>query len=257
MKLLKLLRLVLSIYFLTGLGLYFLQRSVIYQPTAPVNHCYETLTLKLPEASIQSLVIHPNQADVIIYFGGNAEQVAYTAADFEQTFPNHTTYLLQYRGYGESTGQASESALYQDAINLYAAIMRTEPKTVTVIGRSLGSGVASYLASQRPIDQLVLVTPFDSIRSVAQSMLPVFPIQWLLHDHFDSISRADQIKAETLIITATQDRVIPAQHSTRLISALNAENTAVVNIEAGHNDLDLEPEYLNSIQSFISCYQIC
>lgn len=257
MKLLKLLRLALSVYLLTGLALFFLQRSVIYQPTAPVQHPYETLTLEQTEASIQSLITHPNQDDVIIYFGGNAEHVVYTAADFKQAFPNHSTYLMQYRGYGESSGQANETALYQDALRLYEAIMKNQPTTITVIGRSLGSGVATYLASQKPIDQLVLVTPFDSIAAVAQNLLPMFPIQWLLHDHYDSKSRAGMIESKTLVIAATQDQVIPWPHTAALIQALNPNKTAVVKIDAGHNNLDLKSAYLTSIQTFMGCNQSC
>ncbi len=192
------------------------------------------------------------QADhAILYFGGNAENVAYTAGDFFQEFPQHTTYLMKYRGYAGAAGSASETALYADALALFDQI-KDQHNQVKVIGRSLGSGIATYLASQRPVDHVVLVTPFDSIRNVAQSMMPVFPMQWLLKDHYDSEARADQLNAPTMVVMATKDQVIKAAHTQKLIQAIPQHQLHFTQIHAGHNDLDLSPKYFSEIRTFLT-----
>ena len=253
----KRLKSLLLIYLLLGILVFFMQRSIIYHPVPAIEHQFDNLVINNHNVQVQSLTTNKQSNDVILYFGGNAEQVVYTASDFEHHFPNHLTYLMQYRGYGGSEGKPTEANLLSDALKLFDEIKKTNPNSITVIGRSLGSGVASYLANQRTVDKLVLVTPFDSIRNIAGKMLPMFPVKLMIKDSFDSESRARGINADTLIIVATEDQVIQWSHTENLIQALNSDTTQVVKIKAGHNDLDLKPKYMSSIQSVITCHQTC
>lgn len=255
MNLISLLKSALIIYLTLGLLLFLLQRHMIYLPTTATAHHFSVLTIN-QNHPIQAVVTHEQASQAILYFGGNAENVAYTAGDFFQEFPQHSTYLLQYRGYAGTSGSASEAALFADALALYDAVKQKHPR-IKVIGRSLGSGVATYLASQRPVDQLVLVTPFDSIRQVAQAMLPIYPMGWLLKDHYDSVTHIQGVQAETLVIAATEDQVIPAARTQNLIQAIPAHRLHTAEIKAGHNDLDLDPAYFGSIKNFFNCQQQC
>ena len=88
---------------------------------------------------------------------------------------------------------------------------------ITVIGRSLGSGIATYLASQRPVSRLLLITPYDSIANVAAGRLPMFPVHWLLLDKYESWRYAPQITAPTRILAAEHDDVIPRLHTDALL----------------------------------------
>ncbi|WP_223787954.1 alpha/beta hydrolase [Marinicella meishanensis] len=255
MNLIGLLKSILIIYLLLGLLLYLFQRHMIYLPTAATAHNFTALEINQGHP-IQALVTHDRAQQAILYFGGNAENVAYTAGDFFQEFPQHSTYLMQYRGYAGTAGSPSEPALFADALALYDAVKQKHP-CIKVIGRSLGSGVATYLASQRPVDQLVLVTPFDSIRNVAQAMLPIYPMDWLLKDHYDSLTHIQQVQADTLVIAATQDRVIPPARTQNLIQSIPDHRLSTIEIPAGHNDLDLNPAYFQSIKNFFNCQQRC
>src|SRR3989338_7417387 len=109
--------------------------------------------------------------NALIYFGGNAEDVSLNLPGFSEAFPEHAIYLLHYRGYGGSTGQASEEAIRRDALAMFDRVQVEHPHTV-VVGRSLGSGVAVYLASQRPAARLVLITPYDSLQEIAAGQFP-------------------------------------------------------------------------------------
>lgn len=233
------------------LSLYLLQRHMIYQPTPLLAHDFQTVEVKHQGQTTEALLTHAAQQHAIIYLGGNAENVIYAAADFNQSLPTHSTYLMKYRGYAGASGQATEDNLYADVLALYDAI-RVKHTSISVIGRSLGSGVATYLATEREVQQLILITPFDSITAVAQKLLPMFPVSWLLQDRFDSHSRAGLIQNQTLVIVAEQDQVIHQQHSDALIEALSNSPLQVKRIQAGHNDLDFDGSYFTTIQQFLS-----
>lgn len=251
MNYLSLFKSLLIIYLMLGVMLYLFQRSMIYYPSAATAHNFKTLTWPNSDIMVEALVTHDQGQHAILYFGGNAENVAYTAGDFFQEFPRHTTYLMKYRGYSGAEGTATETDLYSDALTLFDQI-KGQHNQVKVIGRSLGSGIATYLASQRPVDQLVLVTPFDSLRNVAQNMLPVYPMAWLLKDSYDSITHIKELKTSTLVLAALHDQVIPSARTQSLIKAIPPQLLRTAQINAGHNDLDLSPEYFAAIKTFLN-----
>jgi len=201
---------------------------------------------------IKTFIINPKKEDAIIYFGGNAENVAYTTMPFSNTFKEHTLYFVNYRGYGGSSGEPTEQGIYRDALSLYDQI-KPHHKKINIIGRSLGSGVATYLASKRQINRLVLVTPFDSILSVAQEKFPIYPMKILLKDPYNSISRVPKITAEkTLIIRGGKDKVIPPIHTQKLSDAFKPLTLDKLYFQdKGHNDIDAEDRYYPEIKHFI------
>ena len=127
-------------------------------------------------------------APLLIYFGGNAEEASWVLSELAH-IPGWSALVVNYRGYGQSEGAPSERALFADALALYdQAIKRLdiEPHRVVAMGRSLGTGVATYLASQRPIAAVILVSPYDSLVSIAQRAYPFLPVRLLLKHRFDS-----------------------------------------------------------------------
>lgn len=251
MNIIRLTQSLAIIYLLLLLALYLLQRHMLYQPTPLVAHDFQTVEVKHQGQTTEALLTQPSQKQAVIYFAGNAEQVVYTATDFYHHLPEHSTYLMKYRGYSGAEGQATEQNLYADALALYDAI-QAQHQEITVVGRSLGSGVATYLASKRAVHRLVLITPFDSITAVAQNLLPVFPVNWLLQDHYDSKSRAASIQADTMVIIAEHDQVIPRNNTNALLASFVPSQLQVLSIDAGHNDLDFDHRYFDTIQQFLT-----
>jgi len=239
-------------YGLLGALLFVFQRDFIYMPVDGRPHAYPVEPFLSGGETIQVVVLNPGKADAVIYFGGNAEWVVGNAPGFLHSFPEHSVYLVNYRGYGGSTGEPSERALYADAQHIHDAL-HDRHRSIALIGRSLGSGVATYLASVRSVSKLVLVTPFDSILRIAQDQYPIYPVSILLRDTYDSYSRVDSISAPTLVVLAEHDRVIPAKYAQRLIGAFPPDQVQAETIAgAGHNGLSARSGYYDLLARFIS-----
>lgn len=201
-------------------------------------------------------LVNIGKPNAIIYFGGNAERIEAMRDEFARWFPDSSVYLVPYRGYGASEGTPSEPVLLDDALAVYDQVRARQPGApITLIGRSLGSGVASYVASQRPVAKLVLVTPFDSMANVVQAHYRWLPARWLAQDRYESARHLANYAGPVLVIRAGRDRVIPPANTDRLIAAL-AKPPQVVNLpEADHNSIDADPGYGAAMAAFVAARQ--
>jgi len=236
------------------LYIYVSQRNAIYYPTAEA-HMPEVADIRL-ESDGETLKIwrlaHADGPSAIIYFGGNAEDVSGNIPEFRNIFPQHNVYLVNYRGYGGSTGAPTELGLYRDALAVFDQI-GSRYTDISIIGRSLGSGVATYLATQREIDRLILVTPYDSIENIAKRAMPILPVSLLLKDKFDSAGRVADIEAPVLVVTAENDEVILRRHSDALAEAFPASQITVEEIaNTGHNTIGTSPRYAKVLAIFLA-----
>jgi len=150
MKIWHILSTLAMFYIVSALLLFFFQRNFLYFSSPEYQHPWQTQKFHHDNESINVIVLNQGREKSILYFGGNAEAVVYNAADYIKDFPDHTIYLVNYRGYGGSSGSPDEQALYSDALYIYDQI-KSKHHNVSVIGRSLGSGIATYIASKRSI----------------------------------------------------------------------------------------------------------
>jgi hypothetical protein len=120
----------------------------------------------------------------------------------------------------------------------------------------LGSGVATYVAANRDIEKLILITPFDSIQAVAQEKFPIYPMQLMLFDKYDSIARARDIKAQTLFLIAEDGTLVPNENSLKLYDAF-APKKVQKEIFKGynHNNIQLAPLYYKKMQQFLDAHR--
>ena len=219
------------------------QRSFIYLPQPRSNRNAPSFTLPTGGAVLEITTQSSKLPDAVLYFGGNAEDVSWSLDDLERAYPDHDLYLMHYRGYGGSTGRPTEAALFADALALFDHV-REDHSSVAVVGRSLGSGVAAYVASRRPASRLVLVTPFDSVLEVAARSFWFVPVRWLLRDRFDSTKYAPAITAPTTIIVAEHDVEIPRLHAEALFRHFRPGVASLhVITGAGHNTISRSPDY--------------
>jgi len=250
MRIFVVLFLVAALVYLGICGAFFVfQRSMIYFPQPISDRTGTIITLENGGERIH-VTTHPDPGpDALLYFGGNAEDTSLSMPDLTETFPSTAIYLMHYRGYGDSSGTPSEKGLFSDALALFDRVHAEHPNIV-VVGRSLGSGVAVYLASQRPVARLVLVTPFDSLQQVAAFHYPYLPVRWLLRDKYESWRYAPNVTAQTLIIAAGEDEIIPSV-STELLRT--RFKPGLVSYEVipgvGHNTISESPQYLPLLKS--------
>lgn len=196
---------------------------------------------------------HATTSLVILYFGGNAEDVLYTASTARQ-FDAQRMLVVNYRGYGRSAGRPSQRALYEDALAVYDHLVvkgDAPAANIVVMGRSLGSGVASMLASERPVRAAILVTPFDSLASVAAHHYSFMPVRWLLKHPFPSAQWARGAQAPALMLAAADDQIIPPTFAERLRDAWAAPSELHTLAGVGHNDIEQHDDYQRLINEFL------
>ncbi|WP_460126235.1 alpha/beta hydrolase [Pseudomonas sp. S2_C03] len=235
-----------GLYLALCVALLVFQRALIYFPQ-PATIEAPRLTLEVDDAQVQVTVRPHDGPKALIYFGGNAEDVSRNLEEFSQAFPDHALYLMHYRGFGGSTGKPSEEAIARDALTLFDKVYGSHTQ-VAVVGRSLGSGVAVRLASQRPAARLILITPYNSLEELAVRQYPIFPVKWLLKDRFDSWKYAAHISIPTLLLAAEQDDIIP-RSSTEALYRHFAQGVAQLKVipGVGHNSISASPAYLKLI----------
>ena len=250
--LLSLIRILLLVYVGYGIFLYLVQRNYMYFPVAKKHSqsiAFEYISSENEQLKVWT--VNPGHDKAVVYFGGNAENVLYNANDLLRALPEHSIYLVNYRGYAGSTGSPSQDGLYIDALNIFDAL-QTRHQNIAVIGRSLGSSITVYLASRRPVEKMVLVTPFDSAVAIAQKAFPIYPVKLLLKDKYENIKYVPDTSAPALVLIAENDWVIPSRHSLKLAEAFPKEQVNTVFIaNSGHNDLSGRPEYWQQISRFL------
>jgi len=245
--------LLVAAYVAASLLLYAQQRSMIYLGGFTRTDVAQTdLAIERDGVTLRGWMVNPGQSRAVIYFGGNAESIQDNRSALASAPPGTTSYLLAYRGYGASEGEATEPLLLADAEALYDHVQVRHPRApISVIGRSLGSGVASHLAARRPVARVVLVTPFDSLVAVAKSHYPFMPVGLLMRERYESFRKLPLHQGPFLILRAEHDEIVPASSTYRLVEALPREATVVVLEGTGHNTLSSDPDYWNLISRFL------
>lgn len=239
-------------YLLMCFLLFLFQRQMIYLPTSEVNVPGVAHTvLDTGEVDIKVWTLNPGKEKALIYFGGNAENVAYNIDNFKTLFGDRTVYLVNYRGYGGSGGSPHEEGFYSDALFVYDHFKKHH-STLSAMGRSIGATVTTYLASKRDIDKLILVTPFDSAVNVGKKLYWFFPMGLIMKERLDSVERAAKITTDTLIIVAANDRIIPYENTKNLIQSFNKTGIEVATLSnVGHNTVHHHPDYKKIITLFM------
>ena len=229
-------------------GMYFAQTSLLFPTALVAGHG------GLP-ASGQRLEIETRSGDrlvgihntgsggagqgrlLLLGFGGNAWNADTMAIYLHGLVPDCDVVAFHYRGYQPSTGRPGAEALLGDAPIIFDHLKQTiAPSRVVAVGFSFGSGVAAYLARQRVVTGLILVTPFDSLEALARDLYWWAPVGLLLRHRMPVIDFIRGSPLPTALIVAGRDTIVPARRSAPLrdvIPNLVLDRT----IEAGHNDL--------------------
>ena len=223
------------------------QRSFIYMPT-PATPAHDTAAvLEVPNARLRLSTRDFDGPKALIYFGGNAEDVAFTVPELATVFPDRAIYALHYRGYGGSSGQPAEAAMRNDARTLFRMVHGLHPD-VMAVGRSLGSSLAIQLAAEGGISRLVLIAPFESILAIASRVAPFLPMRLLLRDPWHSWRYAPRVTCPTLILAASRDEIVPMSDTRKLFEAFQPGVAALRVIDGtDHNSVSCPEEFWEAL----------
>lgn len=230
------------------------QRGMIYFPQhTRVPAVEANFAIEADGVVLRGWMANAGQQDAVVYFGGNAEDVRAMHGELGRRLPRQSVYALAYRGYGASDGSPGEQALFADALALLDQVHATHPGgRITVIGRSLGSGVASHAAARREVHRLVLITPFDSLVAVGQAHYAWLPVHWLATERYESLRYLANYRGPVLVLRAGRDTVVPPANTDRLVASLPSPPRVFSVPSATHDSLMSEPAEFRELVDFVT-----
>ena len=254
---LQLLGYCLVFYLFCVFFMYFAQERFIFFPTVSAhrNHHYRHVAdyrLSRGEVELAGWLVNPERAAdrLILYYGGNAEDVFLNIEEYQAI--DAATLFVAYRGYGPSGGKPAEREFHADALAVFDDVAQgLRPRRVFLIGRSLGSAVASYVASQRPVSGVALITPFDSLAEVARTHYPWLPVSLLLKHRFPSCEHAQAITCPVLVIYGGRDQVVAPRHTEKLLACLPPHSETLFLPRADHGNIDMHEDYWRRLLLFL------
>lgn len=192
----------------------------------------------------------------LLFFHGNAGNISHrlhSLAQFNQL--GLSVLIIDYRGYGKSEGKPSEKGTALDAtaawqwLNTHSS---DEQGPVIVFGRSLGAAVAAELAQRKPVDGVILESPFQSVPSIGQQIYPFLPVRLLARLNYPVVEYVKGIHAPVLVIHSRDDRIIPFSQGKAVYQAAQQPKRMLV-LRGGHNTAFITSEYsyLEGINNFL------
>jgi alpha-beta hydrolase superfamily lysophospholipase len=250
-KLWRLFELALVIYILIGVALYFFQDRLLFHPekldmdhpysiSIPFREVNVPVTEEKNLAIVQFTVPDSLCKGVVLYFHGNRrniERYAQYATNFTKN--NYEVWMLDYPGFGKSTGKRTEEIMYKDAAILYQmARARFSKDSIILYGKSMGTGVAAQLGTVRDCKRIILETPYYSIPMLFKHYAFMYPAGRMAICRFPIYLYLNSMDAPLSIFHGTDDEIIPYQQSVNL-ARLAKPGTELITIEKGrHNDLN-------------------
>lgn len=248
-KLFRIIKWTLFSYALLGIAFFYLQDYFLFRPVAiPSNQPFsfeqpfKELLLPYNETikiSIVQFTTKDTAKGVVLYFHGNRTNITrYASANTLFTNQGYEVWMIDYPGYGKSTGAHQEKIFYEFALQLYKlARARYQPNQIILYGRSLGSGIAAQLASIRDCKKLILETPYYSFPSIIGTYAPIYPMERMIQFKIPTWKYLQEVTAPVLILHGTNDWTIPLRNAEKLRPYLKEKDVFKIIDGGAHNDL--------------------
>lgn len=247
----------ISVYILSALLLYVRQDSLVFAGAYMLKNKIKESEHISDNTAVTNIIATDNTTlygsssiydkdTLIIYFGGNAENVT-NFVNMMTDIKDVDTVSLNYRGFGRSEGIPTQDNIYSDALEIYDHF-KNKYSHIIIIGRSLGTAVATYTASKREVKGVILITPFDSIAKVAQDLYPLFPVSVLLKYPFNSEENIKTVTTPVSVLMVEDDEVISNKHTINLNKRISNLNIFTIIKNSGHNDIMEDKRLIDFIE---------
>lgn len=251
------------VYLLVNLFFYFYQEKIIFLDTQlEEGHVFlfdkpfEELTLTTKDGStIHALHFKTDSPKgIIVYQHGNAgdlERWGNIAEDFVQF--NYEVLIWDYRGYGKSRGVRSQSTLLSDGQMMYDQAKKWFPEeNIVIYGRSLGTGISTYIAANNQPQKLILETPYYSLKNLVHTEYGFLVTKRFLRYPLRSDLYADQIYCPVMVFHGTADEVVKYNYGKRLFERLSSRDKQMITLPDGeHNNLSSYTQYWENLENFL------
>jgi pimeloyl-ACP methyl ester carboxylesterase len=257
-------RIIIIIYGAIGIVLYYLQDYILFHPGQLNRNKSYGFTVPHKEVNIpysanstinivQFLVPDSLEKGVVLYFHGNKKNISwYSKFSPYFTKNNYEVWMIDYPGFGKSTGLFSEQGLYDWALTLYKlARSKYSPDSIIIYGKSMGTGIAAQLASIRDCRHLILETPYYDMPSIIDNYLPVYPVNRMIHYQLPTWKYLQQVTAPVTIFHGTRDWIIPYRNAKRLKPFLKKTDVFITVNKGSHNDLYQFPLVIQNLDSLL------
>ncbi|WP_299891936.1 alpha/beta hydrolase [uncultured Lacinutrix sp.] len=262
-KLKKVVSIIFVLYIINGLALYLFQESLLFRPSVlaqdykyAFSHPFEELFLKTEDGETIN-AIHfkkENPKGVVIHFHGNRGNIDEWGQKSKLFLDRgYDVFVMDYRSYGKSTGVITETSFYSDALLCYNYVksIYSENK-ITVYGRSLGTGFATYVASKNKPKQLVLESPYYEIADPAQHRIIIYPAKLFLNFELPTYKYIKNVISPITIIHGTDDYIIPYESAKKLYNIIPKDLKTFITIkDAKHSDLFKFDSYVKAIDALL------
>jgi alpha-beta hydrolase superfamily lysophospholipase len=251
-------------YALIGIAIYYLQDYFLFQ-SLPLreNHKYNFSIpyreLNIPVTQQQNLNIIQFETQeppkgVVLYFHGNRKNIGWYAG-FAPMFTQHgyEVWMLDYPGYGKSTGKITEENLYTYALQLYKlAAKRFVADSILVFGKSMGTGLATYVASNVACKRVILETPYYSLSSLGSHFFPIYPMKKMTRVDIPSWQYLKEVSEPVSIFQGTDDLIVPLSNAVKLKPLLKKTDEFITIPGGSHNDLRDYPLFTQKMDSLLA-----
>src|SRR5215204_2286418 len=213
-------KILILIYIAAGIILYCTQELLLFHPTAlPQDHefsftqPFEELNIPVAERNLSIIKFKTDSSPkgIVLFFHGNMENVEHYA-QYPSFFTKlgYELWMIDYPGFGKSTGKRTEQIMYKDAVLMcHLAAKQYHPDSIIIYGKSIGTGVAAYLSSVTQNRKLLLETPYYSIDALARHYFPFYPVIPMTKYAFPVFDYLKKVKTDIIIFHGTADEVIP------------------------------------------------
>jgi len=258
----NILKVIIGLYVLLCVGFYIFQEKIIFVPeTLEKSHQFdfgqnfEERNFKTADGKlINGLLFKADSAKgLIFYIHGNAGSLnGWGNAGKTYTKLNYDVFILDFRGYGKSEGKiTSQEQLFEDNQMVYDALTKEyDEKEIIVLGYSIGSGMASFLASENSPKRLILQAPYYSLTNLQRQMFPFIP-SFTLRYKLATNEYLKNCNMPVTIIHGNEDAVIPYESSLRLKEEFKSKVNLIILDGVGHNELTTNADYIKAIKTVL------